>query len=356
MILNNVNRPLLLFIIVVAMVTVFIAIALKFLLPIIIGMLIAFSIEPVVSFVEKKSKMDRGLIVGIVLTAIFCFFGYIFALLISRLTFELGKLISTLPNYYYYYDLVFNKISAYLEYFSTKIPEEILKYAEKNLNQILSTMTGLLSNFYSFLMGKITMVPNIFVNMFIFIIFVFLFSYFFSKEKKHVLKFLMKILPDTLQDKIKKVQIELLISFINMVKAQIILVIISTTITIIGFYILKVDYALTLGLICGLLDILPLFGPSLIFLPWIIFSAIMGNISFAAGLLILYIIMIGSRQIFQAKIIGQNLGIDPLLTLISIYLGIVIFGFIGLFVGPLVVVIMRALMHSGIIPPLSNKK
>ncbi|WP_281273749.1 AI-2E family transporter [Biomaibacter acetigenes] len=170
------------------------------------------------------------------------------------------------------------------------------------------------------------------------------------------MKFLMNILPDTLQEKIKKVQIELFLSFINMIKAQVILVTISTTITILGFYILKVDYALTLGLICGLLDILPLFGPSLVFIPWIIFSVIMGNISFAMGLLILYVIIIGSRQIFQAKIIGQNLGIDPLLTLVSIYLGIEIFGFMGLFIGPLVVVIMRALIHSGIIPPLCGTK
>jgi sporulation integral membrane protein YtvI len=205
-------------------------------------------------------------------------------------------------------------------------------------------------------MDKITMVPNLFVNIFVFLIFVFLFSYFFSKDKSKIKKFLMNILPDTLQEKIKKVQIELFLSFINMIKAQVILVMISTTITILGFYILKVDYALTLGLICGLLDILPLFGPSLIFIPWIIFSVIMGNISFAIGLLILYVIIIGSRQIFQAKIIGQNLGIDPLLTLVSIYLGIEIFGFMGLFIGPLVVVIMRALIHSGIIPPLCGTK
>lgn len=356
MILRSSNKPLLLFLVAVVVITIFIAIALKFLLPFIIGIFIAFLIEPAVSLIEKKSKLDRGLIVGVVLTAIFCFFGYIFTLIITRLTFELSKLIHTLPNYYNYYNMVFNKISAYLLYFSTKIPEEILEYIKNNLNQILSTMTGFLSNIYSFLMDKITMVPNLFVNIFVFLIFVFLFSYFFSKDKSKIMKFLMNILPDTLQEKIKKVQIELFLSFINMIKAQVILVTISTTITILGFYILKVDYALTLGLICGLLDILPLFGPSLIFIPWIIFSVIMGNISFATGLLILYVIIIGSRQIFQAKIIGQNLGIDPLLTLVSIYLGIEIFGFMGLFIGPLVVVIMRALIHSGIIPPLCGTK
>jgi len=355
-ILRNGNKPFILFLAAVVAITAFIAIALKFLLPFIIGIFIAFLIDPMVSLIEKKFRLDRGMVVGVVLTAIFCLFGYVFTLIITRLTFELSKLIYTLPNYSNYYNMVFDRITAYLVYFSTKIPEDILEYVKNNLNQILSAMTGFLSNIYSFLMNKVTMVPNLFINLFVFLIFVFLFSYFFSKDKNKILKFLMNILPKTLQEKIKNVQIELFLSFINMIKAQIILVMISTTITILGLYILKVDYALTLGIICGLLDILPLFGPSLIFIPWIIFSVIMGNISFAMGLLILYVIMIGSRQIFQAKIISQNLGIDPLLTLISIYLGIEIFGFMGLFIGPLVVVIMRALLHSGVIPPLCRNK
>ena len=118
---------------------------------------------------------------------------------------------------------------------------------------------------------------------------------------------------------------------------------------------LNVDYALILGLICGILDFLPVFGPSLIFIPWIIICFIIGNIKLALGLFALYLIILGSRQIFQAKLVGKNLGIDPLVALLSIYLGIQFFGFIGLFIGPLVVVVVRALMHTGIIPPLNKK-
>ena len=135
-----------------------------------------------------------------------------------------------------------------------------------------------------------------------------------------------------------------------------VLVLISTLITIVGFYILKVEYALSLGIICGLLDMLPLVGPSLIFVPWIVVTVIMGNLNYAIKVLILYIIVLSNRQILQAKIVGQNLGIDPLLTLLSIYLGVEAYGFLGLFVGPLVVVIVRALIHCGVIPPLERPK
>ena len=196
------------------------------------------------------------------------------------------------------------------------------------------------------------MLPNLFINILVLLIFVFLFCYFFTKDKDKIVESIKCLFPDQLQEKVKSIQLELFFSFIRLIKAQLILVFFSTVITVTGFYILKVDYALTLGIICGLLDIMPLVGPSIIFIPWIIYSIIIGNTYFSIGLLILFVIILGSRQLLQAKVIGKNLGIDPLLTLVSIYLGITIFGWKGLFIGPLVIVIVRALTHSGIIPPL----
>ena len=198
------------------------------------------------------------------------------------------------------------------------------------------------------------MVPNLFVNILVIIVFVFLFSYFLTKDRDKIIQAVKRLVPEQFHEKVKSVQIELILSFFRLIKAQIILVFISTLITVLGFYILKVEYALTLGIICGVLDIMPLFGPSLIFIPWIIYLIVVGNINLAIGLLVLYIIVLGSRQMLQAKIVGQNLGIDPLLTLLSIYLGINLFGWKGLFIGPLVVVVVRALIHSGIIPPISK--
>ena len=162
------------------------------------------------------------------------------------------------------------------------------------------------------------MVPNLFVNIFVVLIFIFLFSYFISKDKNKIIETVKNIFPEQLQEQVKSIQLELIFSFIRLIKAQIILVLVSTIITVTGFYILKIDYALTLGIICGLLDIMPLVGPSLIFIPWIIYLFVVGNTKIALGLLLLYVIMIGSRQVLQAKVVGQNLGIDPLLTLVSI--------------------------------------
>jgi len=352
--LSTTYSPILFLLLAVIITSAILVIALKYFLPLLIGIVIAVLIDPIVTYLEKKIGFDRGTITLIVLAAIFCLIGYISLLVFARFTFELARFINFLPKQLSYFNEIIDRVYLYLLNFFAKIPEDVMAYLKANISQILYTVSGSLKNLYTFLVDKIGMVPNLLVNILVVIIFVFLFSYFLTKDKDKILGVAKSLFPERLQEKVKSVQLELVFSFFRLIKAQIILVLISTAITVAGFYILNVEYALTLGIICGFLDIMPLFGPSLIFIPWIIYLIIVGNLNLAVGLLVLYIIIIGSRQLLQAKIIGQNLGIDPLLTLISIYLGIKLFGWKGLFVGPLVVVIVRALLHSGIIPPLNK--
>ncbi len=348
-------EPIILLLITIILTSIFIIVALKYFFPVIIGIIIAIIIDPMVNYIEKKTSFDRGVITAIVLTAIFCILGYTSILIAARFTFEITRLTKFLPYQLKSFNTIIDEIYLFLTNFFAKVPEDILVYLKANLNQIISTITGSVSNFYSFLVNKIGLIPNFFISTFFIIIFIFLFSYFLTKDRDKIIGIIKNLFPEQLHEKIKSVQLELIFSFFRLIKAQLILVAASTIITIVGFYVLKVEYALILGIICGVLDIMPLFGPSLIFIPWIIYSVIMRKLNYAIGLLMLYVIIIGSRQILQAKIIGQNLGIDPLLTLISIYLGVKLFSWKGLFIGPLVVVVVRAFIHSGILPPFKPK-
>lgn len=352
--IKDTYSPILLLSLAVIITSAVIVLSIKHLLPLVLGILISILIDPVVSYIERKLDFDRGVITAVVLAAIFCLVGYISLLIVGRFTFELARFIHFLPTQMNKINALIDKFYPYLLNFFAKIPGDVLAYLKANLNQILYTITGSLTNLYSYLVNKVGMVPNLFVNILVIIVFVFLFSYFLTKDRDKIIQAVKRLVPEQFHEKVKSVQIELILSFFRLIKAQIILVFISTLITVLGFYILKVEYALTLGIICGVLDIMPLFGPSLIFIPWIIYLIVVGNINLAIGLLVLYIIVLGSRQMLQAKIVGQNLGIDPLLTLLSIYLGINLFGWKGLFIGPLVVVVVRALIHSGIIPPISK--
>lgn len=327
----------------IVLVSLALFITIEYFLPFAAGIIIALTIDPIVNYLEGKLKINRGIAVIIILIVIFSSFGYFIILVISRFIFEIGKLVNILPNYTDYLNSVFDNISTFMFSIYDIIPKEVMDYLFKNWGQIITNLTGFLSKFYTFLAEKLVLIPNLLV----FLLFTFLSSFFFAKDKNKIISSIKSILPHNWHKKIEIIQSELIASAIGLIKAQIILISISTIITIAGFYILNVDYALTLGIICGLLDILPIVGPSLIFIPWATVAFLLGNLKFSLSLIILHLVVSGMRQILQAKVIGTHLGLDPLLALISIYVGVRLFGFMGLFIGPMVAVIVKAIFQSG---------
>jgi sporulation integral membrane protein YtvI len=326
----------------IALVSLALFITIEYFLPFAVGIIIALIIDPVVNYFEVKLKIQRGIAVVIVLLAIISSFGYLIILAISRFIFEIGKLVNTLPNYTDYLNSIFDSVSTFMFSVYDIIPKEVMDYLFKNWGQIITYLTGFLSKFYT-LAEKLVVIPNLLI----FLLFTFLSSFFFAKDKNKIISSIKSILPHDWYKKIEIIQSELIASTIGLIKAQIILILISTIITIAGLYILNVDYALTLGIICGILDILPVIGPSLIFVPWAIVALLLGNLKFSLSLIILHLFVSGMRQILQAKVIGTHLGLDPLLALISIYVGVRLFGFMGLFIGPMVAVIVKAIFQSG---------
>lgn len=132
----------------------------------------------------------------------------------------------------------------------------------------------------------------------------------------------------------------------QLLKVEVSLVLVTSLETVAGFYILGIDDALMLGLICGMLDILPYVGTILVFIPLILFRINEKNYIIAFGLLFLYILLQINRQILETKFMSTKLKIHPLLILISIYVGIKLFGIIGLFMGPLYVITAKEIIFS----------
>ena len=107
-------------------------------------------------------------------------------------------------------------------------------------------------------------------------------------------------------------------------------------------------YIFTIGILVGILDILPILGPGTLFIPWIIWEIISGDTGFAVSLLVLYVIISVVRQFLEPKIIGDNIGLHPLATLISLYVGLQLGGIVGMIAGPVLLVIFIACYRVGV--------
>jgi predicted PurR-regulated permease PerM len=107
----------------------------------------------------------------------------------------------------------------------------------------------------------------------------------------------------------------------------------------VGFLILGVNYSFVLAFLISIIDFLPVFGTGVILLPWGIVLLLMKNYFLGIGILLLLTIMAVVRQVIEPKIVGKSLGVHPILSLVTLYVGFQLFGIVGMIFLPIVSII-----------------
>jgi len=129
-------------------------------------------------------------------------------------------------------------------------------------------------------------------------------------------------------------------------KIEIKLILFSALIITIGFKILGIPNSLFLGSLCAIFDILPFVGTTIVFIPIIIYNIIMKRYLLVVGLISLYILERFTREILEAKFLSSKLDIHPIIVIVSIYVGVNMFGFIGIIAGPIYSIIAKDLIYK----------
>ncbi|SFU44372.1 Predicted PurR-regulated permease PerM [Clostridium sp. DSM 8431] len=155
--------------------------------------------------------------------------------------------------------------------------------------------------------------------------------FFLLVDRRNIIDYFLKLIPSRVFIKIKRQKKNLM----NMFVIEIILVLISTLEITFGFVVLRIGHPMFLGILCGVLDILPYVGTIIVFIPIIIYNIIVKQYIVSFGLILLYILVQICREILEAKFLGDKLELHPLLVLLSIYIGVKVFGIIGAIVGPI---------------------
>ncbi|EIJ79236.1 putative permease [Bacillus methanolicus PB1] len=324
--------------------------------PFLIALAIAFLINPLVGFFEKKARMPRALAVFIVLILIFAVFAGLITLLVAEIVSGTEYLARVVPTHL---DTVINYIE---QFFAAQIIPLYNQLSSMFKNLDAGQQDTLLTNIQSvgkkfgttvgaFIQNFFEKIPNIlswFPNAATVFIFSLLATFFISKDWHKLSSLIGRLLPKRAKSSGKTVFADLNKALFGFIKAQATLVSITTVIILIGLLILRVDYAITISLIAGIVDIIPYLGTGAIFVPWIIYEIIAGEMSLAIGLGVLYIVVIVQRQIMEPKILSSSIGLDPLATLIALFVGFKLLGFLGLIAGPVTLVIISTLHRANV--------
>ncbi len=107
------------------------------------------------------------------------------------------------------------------------------------------------------------------------------------------------------------------------------------------------SYTFIIAIAIAIFDILPVAGSGGILIPWALIALISGDVGQAIGLIVIYIVISIIRQYIEPKIVGDSLGVNPLVTLAGLYFGLKLFGFMGMFIVPILVMTLKAFNDTG---------
>ena len=133
-------------------------------------------------------------------------------------------------------------------------------------------------------------------------------------------------------------------------KTQGIIIGIVAIISTLGLLVLRNPYAFLLGILIALFDAFPIVGSGSILIPWALYQLIQGNLFQAGVLALMYLLTLVIREVLEPKILGQQTGLRPIYTFVSFYIGIQLFGIIGVILGPIGMVMIQSLYSTMICP------
>lgn len=160
-------------------------------------------------------------------------------------------------------------------------------------------------------------------------------TYYLCVEPELPLRAVCVFAPRHWHGRLRMVYQQALEAFSAYLRAQAVVVLVSTLLAMLGLKLLGVDCVLLTGLVIGLLDLLPMLGPGTLLLPWAAMSACRDEADLAVGLLVLYAVIILGRQLVEPRIMGAGLGLHPLAALAAGFAGLGLFGAFGLLLGPM---------------------
>lgn len=314
------------------------------LLPFIIAFILAFLIEPLVVKLSSSFKIRRIYSSLLVITVVIVFLVAVLVLLGSRLYRELAELATAFPLIYENnYNLVFEKIAVLQQYIS--LNPEIQNALNSSFQDLLNTLQTVIKTGSMGLLAFLGSLPGLLMVIVVSMIATLITSVSFPIVKE----WLFKRIKGEYSVKSKLVASDLGSALVGFLRALFILVSVTTIVTTIGLLLIGNKYAFTLGILAGLLDLLPIIGPSLLFIPWIVVLLVSGQLALALKLLLVYLAATVLRAVLEPKIMSDNIGIHPLPTLISMYAGLKLFGAAGLIIGPALLVICVAVHKAGIL-------
>lgn len=316
--------------------------------PFFLGLIVAFILQKPIVWLSKKTKMPRQLsaviwviLVIILLLGVLFIFGY-------RIFTELSSLVKQIPDLAksVFPELTTN-INDAISGLTAALPEEMQTGFSSVVNGLLGSLQTLLIDLSGSLVSGLgaaaTQLPGFAVALCV----TTFATLFLSMDYRSIVDFFRRQVPERYQKLMDDTKLHLVNTILRLIRAYIILMLITFFELAVGFSIMGLEYAITIAAVTALLDMLPMIGTAAVLIPWIVISVILGDYTTALGLTIIFTIVSLVRNLLEPRIVGGSIGLHPVATLFLMYVGLQLLGLPGMFLFPISVIILKKLQDSG---------
>lgn len=310
--------------------------------PFLFAAFLATVIDPYVHRLHGFIGLSRGAAVVIVLSAFLVLLFGALTLVIANLIVELERLLEHLPDYAGAVSGTIDGLMAIAQQAFSKLPHPLDDMLRFDSEQAAQAVASMVKNAVGGLKGAPGAVFFVIVGG--------LATYFISRDRHQLWGAVLQVLPMAWRQPIIRVRDEIVGGVLGMVRAQLILVAATAVMSVVGLTLVGVPYAWGLGLMAGVFDLAPMIGPGGVFVPVALAYAFSDQATTAVAVIVLWLLLVFVRQFIEPYIFSVQLGLHPVTILAAVYVGVQAVGLTGFIIGPLVLIVVKALLVVAVLP------
>ena len=316
-------------------------------MPFIIAIIVSALLQRPIRFLSKKTGIKKKYVSSVLVAFTFTVFGVLISVLGAQLVGQLVAFFEQVPEFMKTtVPQITESVDKLLQGLQSSLPDNFTNMIETStqdmISQLQTTAVSWAFSLGTSIAGFTTRLPFFLVSFIITIVG----TFFISMDFDNMVAFLYRQLPKKVQEGTAGLKTFTKSIILKMLKSYLTIMLITFAELSIGLTILGVQYSIILAAIICIVDILPILGVGTVLIPWALISLILGNWGMALGLIILYAVITILRNILEPRIVGINIGLNPIVTLISMYLGLQIMGIAGMFLFPLLCITLIQLQKN----------
>ena len=326
--------------------------ALSLFMPFILALAAAALLNPLVRLLQKRLGWSRGVLSLVSLLVIFGAVGGLLTLLVRAAVLELISLAENWEEILAAVEQSVGRLDDFLQGLAARLPFPVIAPDQTVLEQVVGwlqqwfqTAAPDLGNLTEFAADKAKAVTSFGLGLVVFV----MASYFLCADYPYLRTRVVQRMDDTLIGMLGQIKTVALTAFGGYLKAQLLLTVGVFFILLGGFLLTGQSYALLLALGLAVLDFIPIVGSGTVIVPWAVIDLCMGNYGRAAAVMAIWGVIVLFRRAAEPKFVGDQTGLSPIASLISIYVGMKVAGVAGMILGPVVTLVVLNLLGLGLL-------